>query len=349
MPRRGSYSRPFFRRPSYGYGAFNQYPGGLAPGTFEAGTQFGGDIVQGINQLMEQRRMDQIANEILTKQYGVQNLPQRPGFNWWGGGNQAGGTAELAMRQAQAAIEAKAQEQALAAQLKKAQIANYIAMTQGTGRYAKPPPGQLTPAQQLAEQHRQWQEDERLRQATLAQARKEQAAATDTMPKVLKDFNTLYPGKTKDPNDPDTSLTQGEAIYNSLQQGSGARGNVVDGQFVGDPNGEYYSWYSDVHGKPASQVPKVKWDILQPFMQRVENIQKAGGQVVPPMVARALPVRGQPGPQAAPAPAPATAPAPTTQATDTSNLPSPQTQDEYEAIPTGSQFVDVDGITKTKY
>jgi hypothetical protein len=267
----------------------------------------------------------------------------------------SGGILELQMRQAQSAIEAKAQQQALEDAHKRAQIADLVAKAAGRGYYARQPrsaTGQLTPAQQLAEQHRQWQEDERLRTATLAQARKEQAAATDTMPKVLKDFNTLYPGKTKDPNDPDTSLTQGEAIYNSLQQGSGARGNVVNGQFTGDPNGEYYTWYSDAHGKPASQVPKVKWDILQPFMQRVENIQKAGGQVVPPMVARALPVRGQPGPQAAPAPAPAqtaqTA-AQTTQSTDTSNLPRPQTQDEYEAIPTGSQFVDVDGITKTKY
>jgi hypothetical protein len=34
---------------------------------------------------------------------------------------------------------------------------------------------------------------------------------------------------------------------------------------------------------------------------------------------------------------------------DTSSLATPQTQADYDAIPSGSQFVDIDGITKTKY
>jgi hypothetical protein len=29
-------------------------------------------------------------------------------------------------------------------------------------------------------------------------------------------------------------------------------------------------------------------------------------------------------------------------------LPTPQTQDDYDAIPSGSDFIDVDGIQKTK-
>jgi hypothetical protein len=359
MPRRGQYSRSFFRRPSYGYGAFNRYPGGIAPETFGGGSQFGGDIVSGINQILAQRRMDEVANQILSQRYGVQ-VPQKTGFNWWGGGGGGGGMAELQLRQQMA-------QQDLADQLKRAQIQNYLRLAQ------RPSAGQLTPAQQLAEQHRQNQEDERLRQATLTQAQKQQAANTDTLPKVLKDFSALYPGKATD--DTGASVTQGEAIYNSLNQGSGARGNVVNGQFIGDPNGEYYTWQSDAHGKTASAVPKVKWDVLQPFINRVDAIQKAGGSVVPPLVARALPVSGQPGavPQTLPlrgqpGAVPQTLPqqgqpqAVPTQLGDealaqeaidsganaSSNLPQPSTQDEYDALDSGASFVDGDGQVKVK-
>jgi hypothetical protein len=342
--------RSYYVRPP-AYRSYRGQAGQPSPGVLEAGSQYGGDIVKGIVNLMQQRRMDQIANEILSKQYGVQNLPQHPGFNWWGQGGQTGGTAELAMRNEQAKAELANQRVQVEDALKRAQIQDYLAKAAGTGYYAKRAAG-LTPAQQLTEQHRQYQEDERLRQATLAQARKEQAANIDTLPKVQKDFSALYPGKTTD--DTGATVTHGEAIYNSLNQGSGARGNVINGQFMGDPNGEYYTWQGDAHGKAASQVPKVRWDVLQPFMSRVDAIQKAGGKVVPPMVARALPVRGQP---AAPAPAPAqttetTSEGETTgegeETTDTSSLPTPQTQDDYDAIPSGSDFIDVDGIQKTK-
>jgi hypothetical protein len=372
-PRKPYNRRTYYVRPP-AYRAYRGQAGQPSPGAFEAGSQYGGDIVQGIVNIMQQRRMEAIANQILNTRNAPRAGLVAPGVNpqtgqanviptgvsTAGTAPATGGTLELAMRNEQAKAELANQRAQLEDALKRAQIQDYLAKAAGTGYYAKRAAG-LTPAAQLAEQHRQYQEDERLRQATLTQARKEQAANTDTLPKVLKDFSALYPGKTTD--DTGATVTHGEAIYNSLNQGSGARGNVINGQFIGDPNGEYYTWQGDAHGKAASQVPKVRWDVLQPFMSRVDAIQKAGGKVVPPMVARALPVRGQP---AAPAPAPAQ----TTETTGEGELPSgvspevpvpsdsdsgasaqlptPQTQDDYEAIPSGSDFIDVDGIQKTK-
>ena len=317
------------------------------------GFELGSSLVDAFLKAQQQHRMDVIANQIQNTQappraalVGQGTVPtatwddpatwaalRQKGLGTTGTAPASGGVLELQMRQAQSAIEAKAQQQALEDAYKRAQIADLVAKAAGKGYYSK----DLTPAQQLAEQHRQWQEDEKTRANILAQAKAQQTAATDTPQKVLKDFNALYPGKTTDPNT-DTSLTQGEAVYNALNQGTGARGNVVNGQFIGDPNGDYFTWQGDAHGKPASQVPKVKWDALQPFIQRLDKITQAGGSIVPPMVARALPVRGQPPPTSG---APTAAPG--------AGLPTPQTQDDYDAIPSGSQFVDVDGITKTKY
>jgi hypothetical protein len=320
---------------------------------FEAGSQYGGDIVSGINQLMAQRRADQIANEILSKQYGVQNLPQRPGFNWWGQGGQTGGTAELQMRQAQAATEAKAQQDALAAQLKRAQIANYLAMARGTGRYSK----DLTPAAQLAEQHRQQAAEDKANAGRLKNIQAWQKANTYDVNRLAKEFDTIH-GKGS-----------AERFYNAYANTSGSYGRLVNGQFVADPSGDVYTDTQVDPSTPvdASSVQTVPVAELQAYMGKLKDVQAAGGKLVPaPRAAlvNAAPVAAQttqnlpsgvsPAPRATlvnalPLPSGVSPEVPgDSDSGANAQLPTPQTQDDYDAIPSGSDFIDVDGIQKTK-
>jgi len=366
--------------------------------------------MQGIAAIVQQNRMNQVANQILN----TQNAPRAalagqgtvPSSVWnnpatWaqirqnnlgitGTAPATGGTLELAMQNEQAQENLKAQQQQLANALKMAQIQNYLSLTQ---RRAGLGAGQLTPAQQLAEQHRLAQQENQNQARAIAYAQKQQQAGIDTPEKVLKDFNSTYPGKIADPGgDVDAQgnplrVSQGEAFYNALSQGLGGRGNIVNGQFVGDPNGDYYTpiggqtvpgqtmddpnaprgifggapqipKIASAQGLPASQVPKIKWADLQPYMTRLDQIKAGGGRYTPAL--RAQPVTGPSAvAQAAPTgqttdtsglPPGASGPLPdTTQSAAAPSLPSPQTQSDYDAIPSGSQFVDTDGITKTKF
>ena len=382
------------------------YPGGMfAPRVNPLGTAFtgGGDyasqMVGGINQILQQRRIDAVANQLM-------NANLQPGE-----AQHTGGVAEYQALQT-------ARQNDLANALQQAKIQRELALAGGGGgggggAGGAGGPGQLKPAQVLAEQHRQVQTEQQQEQRAVQLAQQQQKAGTDTPEKILRDFNSLYPGKIPDP-DGDTNaqgnpskISMGEAIYNARQNGFGGRGNIVNGQFVGDPNGEFYTpmggqtvrdqnqvpKIQSAQGLPASQVPKIRWDQLQGFEQRLDAIRAArGGAAVP--VPRAQPVglvpqAGTPAAQLAgagtAAPRAQLVSPPQTRGaqgiqpaqpgmlnpfdvggpfgpggqydvTQTGGgsqqappaLPTPKTDDEFAAIPSGSQFVDLDGYTKTK-
>jgi hypothetical protein len=395
-PRKPYNPRTYYVRPPT-YRGYRNQAGQPSPGVFEAGSQYGGNIVKGIVDLMQQRRADQIANEILSKQYGVQNLPQRVGFNWWGQGNQAGGMAELQMRQAQESAE-------LANQIKKAQLADYLAKAAGTGYYAKQP-AVMTPFQQKQVEWHLTQEQQKQQEAKAKQFASFQEKNALDAPKLAQSFDKIY-GKGS-----------AEQFYNAYTTGTGVRGNIVDGKFIQDPNGEYYThdatlaagseteakggffgWGAQPSQHVAPTVDQfkdpttgqsslIKYNELQSYLDKARQIEEAGGKLYPTQYPKELmgpAKRAQPvsGPQPAPAPratlvnAPPSA-AQTTQALPsgvspevpvpgelssgvspevpvssgsetTAKLPTPQTQDDYDAIPSGSDFIDVDGIQKTK-
>jgi hypothetical protein len=261
---------------------------------------------------------------------------------------------ELAMRNEQAKADLANQQAQLANALKMAQIQNYIAMAHGTGRYAPKP---QTPTK-TADWHQSLEEQKQRNAQAKAFMSWQEKNALDTT-KLAQHFDKIYGG-----------TGSAEAFYNAVTSGTGVRGNLVNGQFIPDENGEYYTHDADtargspglfgIGAKPATSEQLkgklIKYNDLQAYIDKAKQIEDAGGKLYPSQypkefygpAPRAALVNAAPG-TAQPATPSATAPAPTTQATDTSNLPSPQTQAEYDAIPTGSQFVDVDGITKTKY
>jgi hypothetical protein len=320
------------------------------------------NLADAIVQLQQNARQNAVANQLLNTATPPRAALVDPGVDPSSGqanvvpaGVSTAGTAPATGGVAQLSLQQKMQQQDLADQLKRAQIENYLAQARGTGRYAPKPTGQLTPYQQTQQISNQVKAEEATRQKVLAQAQKTQAASTDTFEKLDKDFNTVY-GKGS-----------GEKYFNALSSGAGTRGNIVGGQFVPDANGQYYTpdtvashqeggflgmgtttaWpkLDDLENRP------VKMDSLQPFLDRFKQIQQGGGKAVPPMVARAEPVT-----QAdilvqklnLPSAAAQSDQGAATADQSASNLPSPSSQDEYDQLPSGSQFVDGDGAVKTK-
>jgi hypothetical protein len=368
--------------PRYGYG--RGQAGQPAPGAFEGGQKFGGDIVQGIANIIQQHRMNAVANQILNTQNAPRAGLVAPGVNPQSGqanvipagvstagtAPAAGGILELAMRNQQAKADLANQQAQLANALKMAQIQDYLAKAQGTGRYAKS--DKLTPYQQkVAEWHQKLEEQKQLDAQTKAFQSWQQKNALDAS-KLAQNFDKTY-GKGS-----------AENFYNAVTSGTGVRGNLVNGQFIPDENGEYYTHDADaaqgspglfgIGAKPASadqlKGKLIKYDALQSYLDKAKQIEDAGGKLYPtqypkelygPAAPRAALVNAAPG---AAQTAAATQPADTMgtlgdealaqevtdsgSASSSAQLPTPQTQDDYDAIPSGSDFIDVDGIQKTK-
>jgi hypothetical protein len=363
---------------------------------FEAGSQYGGDIVKGIVNLMQQHRMEAIANQILNTRnppraalVGQGRVPtqvwdnpatwqllRQKGLGIQGTEKATGGTLELALRNEQAKAD-------LAAALQRAKIANELAKVQGTGRYA---PKQQTPTK-AADWHQSLEEQKQLNAQTKAFMSWQEKNALDTT-KLAQHFDKIYGGKGS-----------AEAFYNAVTSGTGVRGNIVNGQFIPDDNGEYYTHDADtargsqglfgIGARPATSEQLkgklIKYNDLQAYIDKAKQIEDAGGKLYPteypkefygPAPRAQLVNRGAlPGQNAAPGvssapratlvnplplpsgvspelPVPSDSVAQTTPVPSDSGakaqLPTPQTQDDYDAIPSGSDFIDVDGIQKTK-
>jgi hypothetical protein len=364
--------RTYYPRRPYGYGA---RPSPYAS-AFTGGSQFGGDIVQGIANIIQQNRQNAIANQILNTQNAPRAGLVAPGVNPQSGAAnvipagvstagtapQTGGTLELAMRNEQAKQDLANQQAQLAIALKKAQIQDYIARAQGIGRYALKPTQTVDWHQQLLEEKQRAAQDK-------AFVQWQQKNALDA-PKLAANFDKTYGNGSA------------EQFYNSVQQGTGMRGNLVNGNFIPDPNGEYYASDADaargsqgilgLGARPATskelQGKLIKYSDLQSYVDKLQQVQDAGGTLYPTQYPKEM---YGPAPRAQLVNAPPTVARATlvSQPADTgtlgdealaqevinsgagsasANLPTPQTQADYDAIPSGSDFIDVDGIQKTK-
>ena len=340
MPIRPSI-RPYI--PRLGYRAYQAPSYGSE---FQGGWDIGSALLQGIANIRRQNRLDAIANALLNQA----NPPRAalvdprggalkviPGVNapagtdpnapvpTTGTGPATGGLAELWLRQNLA-------QQNLVDQLRRAQIENYLAMARGTGRYAPKPAKPAGPT--LGQIQTQLGKEETERQNILKQAGVAQKAGTDTSEKLIKDFDSLY-GKGS-----------AQKFLSAYTSQGGSYGNFDGSQFTADPNGPYFTPDIVTSGQTVSAdsiTPPVKVSDLQPFLERYKRIQAGGGQYQPPMVARALPVTqadilAQRGGNLPAAPI----------AQDNTGAPTPSTQDEYDALPSGSEFIDGDGQLKVK-
>ena len=383
-PGKGGYAskpinpRSYYVRPPRRYQA-----GQIAPGAFEAGSQYGGDIVKGIVNLMQQHRMNAIANQILNTRnppraalVGQGRVPtqvwdnpatwqllRQKGLGIQGTAPATGGTMELALRNEQAKAD-------LAAALQRAKIANELAKVQGTGRYAPKP---QTPTK-AADWHQKLEEQKQLNAQTKAFMSWQEKNALDTT-KLAQHFDKIYGGKGS-----------AEAFYNAVTSGTGVRGNIVNGQFIPDENGEYYTHDADTargsqgifglgaHPATSEQLKGklIKYNDLQAYIDKAKQIEDAGGKLYPTEypkelygpAPRATLVNAAPGAaqttQNLPSgvspevPVPGELPSgvspelPVPDESATAKLPTPQTQDEYDALDSGTSFIDVDGIQKTK-
>jgi hypothetical protein len=201
--------------------------------------------------------------------------------------------------------------------------------------------------------------------------------ALDTT-KLAQHFDKIYGGKGS-----------AEAFYNAVTSGTGLRGNLVNGQFIPDENGEYYTHDADTargspglfgigaHPATSEQLKGklIKYNELQSYIDKAKQIEDAGGKLYPTQypkelygpAPRATLVNAAPGAaqttQNLPSGVSPELPVPGELASGVSpelpvpsdsdsgakaQLPTPQTQEDYEAIPSGSDFIDVDGIRKTK-
>jgi hypothetical protein len=369
--------------PRYSYGQAGQ----PTPGAFTGGSQFGGDLVKGIVSIMQQNRMNAIANQILNTRnppraalVGQGRVPtqvwdnpatwqviRQKGLGIQGTEKATGGALELAMRNEQAKAELANQRAQVEDALKRAQTEHYLAMARGTGGYAKPQtPTKTTDWHQSLEEQKQQNA-----RAKAFQAFQEKNALD--APKLAQQFDKIY-GKGS-----------AENFYNAVTSGTGVRGNLVNGQFIPDENGEYYTHDADtargspgifgLGAKPATaeqlKGSLIKYNDLQAYIDKSKQIEDAGGKLYPTQypkelygpAPRAQLVSAAPGvaqttgqeqplpPGVSPeVPVPGELPSGVSPEVPVpkAQLPIPQTQEDYEAIPSGSDFIDVDGIQKTK-
>jgi hypothetical protein len=291
---------------------------------FSGGSDYASQLLGAIAKIQQTKQENELANRLMN----VQNAPRAAlvapgvspttgqanviptGVSTAGTAPATGGTQELQLRNALS-------QQDLSDQLKRAQIENYLAMARGTGRYApKPTPTGLTPAQLLAEWHRQQQAEEKANAGRLKNIQSWQKANTYDVPRLVKEFDTVH------------EKGSAEKFYNAYTNVTGSYGRNVDGKFVVDPGGDLYS----LDDSGSQTVPVAE---LQAYLSKLKEITAAGGKLVP--APQALPVTAGTGASVSP-----------TTATNQSNLPAPSTDDEYKALPSGAAFIDGDGQVKTK-
>src|SRR5215831_9112753 len=295
--------RTYYVRPrsfgNYGYAR----PGQPTPGAFEAGSHFAQDILGGIAQINRQRQMDAVANQLLAKRFGVQ-VPQQSGFNWWGGGNQGGGLAELELR-------SKMAQSDLEDQFKRAQIADYLAKAQGTGYYARTAAGHaITPYQQ---------EELRVKQDQLE---RQQEAAVQAETKAAQDKTAITESSLMNQFDKRYGKGQAQAYLDAFQAGSLVRGRLgtdqdgdLNGKFIQDDNGDWVTTDQKAAAFPAvpgtglfgtggkaavvkddfNKIKKIRFSDLQAYQNKLQDVQDAGGKLYP-TAPRAIPVGAAPPP-----------------------------------------------------
>jgi hypothetical protein len=376
--------RSYYVRPP-AYRGYRGQAGQPAPGVFAGGSQYGGDLVKAIVNMVQQNRMNAVANQLLNTQnapraalVGQGQVPnqvwdnpatwadlRQKGLGIQGTAPATGGTMELALRNEQAKADLANQQAQIESALKMAQIQDYLAKAQGTGSYAKE---KLTPYQQKEVEWHLQTEQQKQEEARTKQFETWQEKNALDAPKLAQSFEKVY-GKGS-----------AENFYNAVTAGTGVRGNIVNGEFIPDENGEYYTHDADTaRGIPAESgglfgmgaVPAkrataaqlkgslIKYDALQSYMDKAKQIEDAGGKLYPTeypkelygTAPRATPVNAAPSAdqaaQALPSGASPEVPVPSDSGAS-AQLPTPQTQEDYDAIPSGSNFIDVDGIQKTK-
>jgi hypothetical protein len=137
----------------------------------------------------------------------------------------------------------------------------------------------------------------------LKQAQKDAEANADTVEKVVKQFN-------------ETHSTPAAKYWDAWKNKTGFQGSVQDGKWVGDPNGPSFS----PTGNASDALPMTE---LQASLDRVKNINAAGGRLVPPIKMPAQPAGG-------------------------GNAPRVTSAADYAALAPGSAYYAPDGSLKRK-
>ena len=370
----------YVRRPyGYGYGAGYGARPGLYASAFQGGSQFGGDLVKGIADIVQAKRqqaqqaqMDTVANQLINQQLNTANAPRaalagqgtlsnaayqnlrQSNVNFQGTAPQTGmggGVAELQLRLGAA-------KQDLANQIESAKLQAYL-------KALNAPPAQ--PQQQAGpDWHQQLQEQKVLAAQTKQFQAWQQKNGLDAT-KLATQFDKTY-GKGS-----------AENFYNATTQGTGVRGNIVGGNFIPDQNGDYYTYDADkaqgspglfgmgAHPANAADLKDslIKYSDLQSYLDKAQQIKDAGGILYPSQYPQELmgtapraQLVSQPAQPAQPVNADIFGPGgqyDVTQgngggggASAAANLPTPSTQDDYDALDSGSSFVDGDGQVKVK-
>jgi len=291
-----------------------------------------------------------------------------------------GGVAELNLRM-------EAAKQDLANQLAQAKIQDFLAQVHGTGRWAAKA-ATITPYQQQELRVKQDQLEREQEAAVQAETKAAQEKTAITEGTLLNQFDKRYgkgqaqayldafqagslvrgrlgtdqdgdlKGKFIQDDNGDWVTTDQSAASTPAVPGTGLFGTGGKAAVVKDD---------------FNKIKKIRFSDLQAYQNKLQDVQDAGGKLYP-TAPRAIPVGAAPPPgteasRLAGAVPSTAAQAQTDQGTDTmgdpfgpsgaldvtqgggagnANLPSPQTQDDYDAIPSGSPFIDTDGITKTK-
>jgi hypothetical protein len=341
------------------------------------GSSLAGDLVGAIAKWQQQRKANALANQLMNieapPRAGLVNLGidpttgkpgvLEPGASPVGTAPATGGTEQLSLqdelvKRAQARINTN-----LINQLNQAKIADYLAKVQGTGHYA--PRTALTPAQQINQTFKQQQAEIKQQQAELKRAQSEAEKNADSPERLQKDFDAIY-GKGS-----------GENFFNALITNSGVRGNLVNGQFVPNESGDYYTYNPDAAQGALTQEAKkgflglgaapevrrhlmaselkgalIPYGQLQPYLDRLTAIQKGGGgKVTPTVVARALPVSPvsrQPLVSPGAVSGGGATDGSDVSAEEAANLPRPTTQEEFDNLPSRTILVDGDEKIKIK-
>jgi hypothetical protein len=313
---------------------------------FGQGWNVGSSLAGAIVKAQQQRELDAVAKDLMTPRAGlvsagVDPVTKKP--NVIPAGVSTVGTApplfgnyaELKLRQA-------LQQQDLENQYKQAQTAEALAKAYGTGGYTKTAKPEFTPYQR---KQIEWHQREEERKQTEARQKQfetfQQKNALDT-PKLAQSFDKIH-GKDS-----------AQKFYDAVTQDSGLRGNIVNGEFIPDENGEYYTHDATnarpIEAKPANifgmgAQPKkyaraddlkgtlIKYAELQSYLAKAKEIEDAGGKLYPSEYPKELM---------------GTAPRAQLVTPGTSNLPTPSTQAEFEALPSKTQFIDGDGQIKVK-
>lgn len=279
--------------------------------------------VQGLTQGLQQMRQNQVANQVSNSgAYAPRAGLVNPGTNPITGALNrispdvpTGGTAPMSGGILGLQLRNQVANQGMENALKRAQIGYYGAHGAAALQGAATTEGYRTMQEQQIQHNidtggagaktaaAQSQRD------ALKQAQKDAEANADTVEKVVKQFN-------------ETHSTPAAKYWDAWKNNTGFQGSVQNGKWVGDPNGPSFS----PTGNASDALPMTE---LQASLDRVKNINAAGGRLVPAIK--------MPAPQAA-----------LPQAQGGGNMPTFQTpqQAQQSGLPSGSPFKDPSGTIR---